>query len=173
MANKKSSCTRRGSSICNSVSIIDTNKIALGFINTSSTQTDIRITTLSSPQEQGKCAFCFSQYQLIATSPTSQHILDITPVLQLDEFRDLLFRQPLKILDTLRIPSQIGLACHNTTLHEKGLLAQRLFPDFFVGLGLSVVVDVVADGVVTDHPGVHIDTSGLCKGTFSGLSHHN
>ena len=154
------------------MSIIDTNKIALGFINISSIQTDIRITTLSSPEEQDKYAFCFSQHQPIATSPSSQHILDITPVLQLDEFRDLLFRQPHKILDTLRIPRQISLACHNTALHEKGLLAQRLLPDFFAGLGLSVVVDVVADGVVTHHPGVHIDTGGLCKGTFSGLSHY-
>ena len=112
----------------------------------------------------------FGQLQPTTTSSTSQHILDITPVLRLDEFRDLLLGQPLEILDTLRIPSQIGLACHNTTLHKERLLAQKLFPGFFVGLGLSVVVDVVADGVIAYHPGVHVDASGLCKGTFSGLS---
>ena len=103
---------------------------------------------------------------------TSQHVLDMTPVLLLDKFRNLVFSQPLEILETLGIPSQIGLSCHDATLHEKGFLAQTLVSVFLVDLGLSVVVDVVADGMVAYHPGVHVDSGGLCKRTFSSLSTH-
>jgi hypothetical protein len=34
---------------------------------------------------------------------------------------------------------------------------------------LAVVVNVVTSGVETDHPGIHVDTSGLGEGAFGGL----
>jgi hypothetical protein len=36
-------------------------------------------------------------------------------------------------------------------------------------VGLAVFVDVVSGGVVADHPGVHVDTSGFGEGALGGL----
>jgi len=92
----------------------------------------------------------------IKESPLSQHISDIAPVLPQYELRDFILGHPLEILEVLDVSVQVGLARHNSAFHEEGLFAKNRSAGL-VGLGLSGVVDVVADGVVANHPGVHVD----------------
>lgn len=108
----------------------------------------------------------------IQALPFSQHISDVAPVIPQHELRDLILGHPLEVLEVLDVSAQVGLSCHDPALHEEGLFAEDCSAGL-VGLGLSGVVDVVADGVVANHPGVHVDSGGLCKGTLSGLSSIN
>ena len=82
---------------------------------------------------------------------------------------DLVLRQPLEILQLLGAGRQVGLTGHDTGLDEEGLLAVGRDAGGLVDTRLQVVVDVVAGGVETNHPGVHIDTCGLGEGALSSL----
>ena len=98
--------------------------------------------------------------------PIGQHVLDAGVVLRLHELRNLVLRQPLEVGQVLSVSGKVGLAGHDARLHEEDLLA--------CGAGCQLarvaeVVDVVAHGMVADHPGVHVDTGGLLEGTFGGL----
>lgn len=101
--------------------------------------------------------------------PLSQHVLDVAVVLGEHEFGNLLLSQPLEVLQTLYVGGQVSLSSHDTTLYEECLLAEPLLASCGVGLGVSEVVDVVANRVIANHPGVHVHTSRLFQGTFSGL----
>lgn len=102
--------------------------------------------------------------------PISQHVLDAGVVLRPHELGNLILRQPLEVGQVLSVSGKIGLAGHDARLHEEDLLA--------CGAGCQLVrvaevVDVVSHGVVSNHPGVHVDTGGLLKGTFGGLFSNN
>jgi len=100
--------------------------------------------------------------------PFGQHISDVAPVFPQHELRDLILGHPLEVFEVLDVSVQIGLARHDPALHEESLFTKDCSAGL-VGLRLSGVVDVVADGVVANHPGVHVDSGRLCEGTFSGL----
>lgn len=68
------------------VYIIDMNGIAHGFTSTHKSHSDTKSFFL----------FFFKFFL-----PASQHVLDMTPVLPLDKFRDLVLGQPLEILEIL------------------------------------------------------------------------
>lgn len=101
--------------------------------------------------------------------PVGQHVLNVAVVLRQHVLRDLVLGQPLEVLQILHAGGEIGLAGHDAGLHEESLLAVDQGTGRLVGVGLTVVVDVVTGGVETDHPGVHVDTSSLGEGTFGGL----
>ena len=104
----------------------------------------------------------------IQALPFSQHISDVAPVIPQHELLDLILGHPLEVLKVLDISAQVGLSCHDAALHEEGLFTKDCSAGL-VGLWLSGVVDVVADGVVANHPGVHVDAGRLREGTLSGL----
>lgn len=101
--------------------------------------------------------------------PIGQHVLDGAVVLWDHIFLDLLLGQPPEVLETQRVDAQVGLSGHDAALHEEGLLAQQLDLGLLVDLGFPEIVDEVANGVVSDHPGVHVDTGGLGEGSLCGL----
>lgn len=90
-------------------------------------------------------------------------------VLGQDQRLNLILGQPLEVLETLVVGLEISLAGHDAAFHEESLLAQKLDSSLLIHLGLPVVVNVVANRVVADHPGVHVDTSRLGEGSFSSL----
>lgn len=83
---------------------------------------------------------------------------------------NLLLGQPLEVDDVLDVAIDLGLAGHDAALEEEGLLAEQLGAGLGVVEGTVAVVDVVADGVVSDHPLVHIGAGGLEEGAFGSLN---
>lgn len=100
--------------------------------------------------------------------PVGQHVLDVAVVLRQHVVCDLILRQPLEVLEVL-VGGQVSLAGHNAGLQEESLLAMVLSTGGLVDVGLAVLVDMVTGGVEADHPGVHVDTGTVGKGTLSSL----
>ena len=105
------------------------------------------------------------------------------PVLAGDERLDLALGQPLEGLVAVDALADISLAGHNARLHEEDLLAEllvlvRVCVDLALGrlvvgevadLRLGVGEIVVADRVVADDPGVHVEAGGLDDDALGGL----
>lgn len=101
--------------------------------------------------------------------PIGQHVLDGAVVLRNHILLDLLLRQPLEVFETLRVYAQVGLSGEDAALHKEGLLAQQLDLGLLVDLRFPVIVDEVADRVVADEPGVHVDAGRFGQSSFCGL----
>lgn len=84
-------------------------------------------------------------------------------------FLDLVLGQPLEVDDVLDVSVQFGLAGHDAALGEEGLLAKQLGSRLGVVEGTAAVIDVVADGVVPDHPLVQVWANRFEERAFGGL----
>lgn len=113
--------------------------------------------------------FLHPQLNFAVSLPVGQHVLDVAVVLGVQVLRELVLRQPLEILQVLGVDGQIGLAGHDAGLQEEDLVTGSLDLGGFALLRARGVELVPSDGVVADHPGVHVDTGGLGKGALSGL----
>jgi hypothetical protein len=89
--------------------------------------------------------------------------------LRVQVLRELFLGEPLEVLQVLGVDGQIGLAGHNARLQEEDLASGSLDGSCFALLRAGRVERVPSDGVVADHPGVHVDTGGFGKGALSSL----
>lgn len=106
---------------------------------------------------------------LRAALPIRQHVLDVAKILRQHMLRNLLLGHPLEVLQILLILQQVRLPSHDTALHKEGFLAQKLRAGILIYFRMPEVVDVVADWVVANHPGIHVHASRLRKGPLGSL----
>lgn len=106
-----------------------------------------------------------------AVSPLREHVPHLTPIPVPHQPFNLLHCRPLIILIAVLILGKVRLPSHNTTLHEKYLLAILFLLKFprrcrHEGIGKDFVrprsregVHVMTDRVVADHPCIHVDAA--------------
>lgn len=111
-----------------------------------------------------------NQLNFTASLPVGQHVLDVAVVLCVQVLWELLLGQPLEVLKVLSVDGEVGLATHNAGLKEEDLVAGGIDLGGFPLLRAGCVELVPSNGVVADHPGVHVDTGGIGKGTLGSLS---
>lgn len=82
---------------------------------------------------------------------------------------NLVLGQPLEVLQSQLVVREISLAGHDAALHEERLLAGEFLARLILPRGLEYV-RVMANGMVADEPGVHVDAGGLLECPFRGLA---
>lgn len=101
--------------------------------------------------------------------PAGKHVGNRAPVFARDELLDLFTREPLELAVAKGVGLEIGLASHDTRLHEEDSLANLLATLLGVGDGILEVSGVVADGCISDNPSVHVDAARLHDDAFGSL----
>lgn len=99
----------------------------------------------------------------------SQHVLDAAPVMFSDMLFNFFLGEPFEFGGAELCLGEVSLTSEDSALEEECLFAEE-FGAWLIGFfGSSEVFDNVADGVVSDHPGVHVRAGGLEKTSLTRL----